>query len=352
MPYYAKLWAEKDKGIRVRTAESLLRLRKQLGEEIPLRADGKLLLATWNIREFDSGKFGERCAECFYYIAEIISRFDLVAVQEVNEDLRALRKVQGILGGWWNYLVTDVTAGSSGNRERLAFLYDSRKVKFSGLAGELVLPEAKNLKAVQFARTPFVCGFQAGWTKFNLCTVHIYYGTAKKDDPRRVKEINDVAEFLEKRAKSYGSQPLHPGESEKGEPENLVLLGDFNIFSPEDVTMQAILKHGFQVPEEIQTLEGTSADRKKHYDQIAFITRKHRFQSAGHAGVFDYYKSVFRDEDEDEYKKSLMGDYKQYKAWRTHQMSDHLPMWVQLQTDFAREYLEELAKGEARGAVV
>ena len=29
----------------------------------------------------------------------------------------------------------------------------------------------------QFARTPFVVSFQAGWFRFNLCTVHIYYGS-------------------------------------------------------------------------------------------------------------------------------------------------------------------------------
>ena len=25
--------------------------------------------------------------------------------------------------------------------------------------------------------------------------------------------------------------------------------------------------------------------------------------------------------------------------WRTHQMSDHLPMWVELKIDFSRQYL-------------
>jgi hypothetical protein len=29
--------------------------------------------------------------------------------------------------------------------------------------------------------------------------------------------------------------------------------------------------------------------------------------------------------------------------WRTHQMSDHLPMWMEIKTDFGREYLQEKA---------
>ena len=28
-----------------------------------------------------------------------------------------------------------------------------------------------------------------------------------------------------------------------------------------------------------------------------------------------------------------------YRRWRTWQMSDHLPLWVEIKTDFTREYL-------------
>ena len=79
------------KVVRRRTAERLQRLRALLSAQVPQRTlEDTLLLATWNIRELDSGKYGARCPECFFYIAEIIRRFDLVAVQEVREDLGAL----------------------------------------------------------------------------------------------------------------------------------------------------------------------------------------------------------------------------------------------------------------------
>ena len=125
MPFYYSLWQQPTE-IRKRAAEGLKRLARQFVDDgVPARAvSGTLLLATWNIREFDSAKYGDRCVECFYYIAEIINRFDLVAIQEVREDLRALDRVQEILGGWWKYIVTDVTAGTAGNRERMAFMYD------------------------------------------------------------------------------------------------------------------------------------------------------------------------------------------------------------------------------------
>ena len=52
--------------------------------------ESTLLIATWNIREFDSATYGPRSKECLFYIAEIISSFDLVAVQEVNKNLEAI----------------------------------------------------------------------------------------------------------------------------------------------------------------------------------------------------------------------------------------------------------------------
>src|SRR6478609_3086903 len=61
----------------------LQRLRVQLDAEIPPRSlDKTMRLATWNIREFDSPAYGDRIDDAYYFIAEIISRFDLVAIQE------------------------------------------------------------------------------------------------------------------------------------------------------------------------------------------------------------------------------------------------------------------------------
>jgi hypothetical protein len=70
-----------------------------------------------------------------------------------------------------------------------------------------VLPREKvDTEVLQFARTPFVCGFKAGWARIDLCTVHIYYGDDKPLDPRRLEEIAKLAKFLAKRAKA-SAQP-------------------------------------------------------------------------------------------------------------------------------------------------
>ena len=57
-----------------------------------------LLLATWNLKEFEGGQNDQRTAESYWYIAEIISHFDLVAIQEVGANLGALNKLQDRLG--------------------------------------------------------------------------------------------------------------------------------------------------------------------------------------------------------------------------------------------------------------
>jgi hypothetical protein len=49
-------------------------------------------------------------------------------------------------------------------------------------------------------------------------------------------------------------------------PDNLIMLGDFNIFNRTDVTMQAITQAGFVVPEELSSIPGLNVDKNQHYD--------------------------------------------------------------------------------------
>jgi len=351
MPFYRELKKEDEDD--KRTIERLLLLREQLRREIPKGIPERtqkrtLLLATWNIREFDAKTYGLRLDEAIYYIAEIIDCFDLVAVQEVNKDLEGLKRLMKILGENWDYIFTDTTLGKRGNEERMAFLFDKRKVTFGGLAGELVLPdeekEGKRILVRQLARTPFICGFKAGWTRFMLATVHILYGSGEVEPQERIDEIKQVALRLKEMT-----------VDEDAWARNLILLGDFNIFKPENKTFQEIVNAGFVIPPELQKLP-SNVGQDRHYDQIAFMNRKGSLEWTGKAGVFDYYQTVFRDtpEDEEIYRKH-MTNYDvttdgmprtekskavYYKTWRTYQMSDHFPMWVELKIDYSDEYLK------------
>ncbi|MEL6227824.1 MAG: hypothetical protein AAFR01_12515, partial [Pseudomonadota bacterium] len=195
------------------TAERLVALRQQLAAEIPPKsARDTLLIASWNIRDFGKSTFnpGPRLPETTYYIAEIMSAFDLIAVQEIGE-LDDFDDLIRLMGPNWEYIISDLTEGQSGNGERIAFVYDTNRVFTRNVVGEVVLPEnreiggdAESVKLPegttletndgvvalekgdvlhlpegqnlvdrkQFARTPFLVAFQAGWFKFTLCSAH------------------------------------------------------------------------------------------------------------------------------------------------------------------------------------
>ena len=369
MYYGLKFLAKED---RTRTIDGLLRLRKQLSNQIPARSvKDSLMLATWNIRDFGGARLNPspRSKESLYYIAEIISAFDLVAVQEVNNNMKPFLDVMAILGPTWSYIATDVTEGSGGNGERMAFVYDKAKVLFRNIAGEIVLPKKLLVGgAEQFARTPFIVKFQSGWCQFALNTVHLFYGAAAGGKlERRVEEIDKIAGFLAGRAEA--------------DEENYILLGDMNIVSPDDKTMKALKKHKFilpselvkeKIPDEFLHNDPTAVptpppanppddftsnmNRDKFYDQIAFYSKKNELElgkSEKNAGVFNFYDSVFREEDWKLYfdastiknKWGATGDKRKTyftKKWRTWQMSDHLPLWVELNIDFTEKYLKKI----------
>jgi len=370
-----------------RTVGGLERLRGQL-EAIPAKdSEENLLLATWNIR--DLGKpgggwgYGERLAESYFYIAEVLSRFDFVAVQEVNE-LWAWEEVMRILGPHWRYVASDVTpAELGGNDERLVYLYDTRKVSFRNVVGEIVLPPSmlvskhilakpgdkpklkKNQLATsgrQFARTPYFASFQAGWRKFDICTVHIYYGAEGGEElERRIEEIRQIATYLADRAK----------ESIEND-RALILLGDFNVVGLEHETMKALTDSGFVVPEAIQN--PPDGKRNSFYDQIAFMTPKGVLDHVGdgvddeqESGALPNFESVFTDEKWETYRKHFepvretmrrkaLAKAREkgrkapnpttpeafYREWRTWQISDHQPLWVRLRADDSNNYLDSL----------
>ena len=396
MPNYLRLKDVKPASDRRRIITNIERLRKKLSAELPQKtASDTLILGTWNIRNFDDNRFGygPRLEESIWYIAEILSAFDIIAVQELCEDLEPLDYLMEVLAGHYDYIITDLTEGPSGNKERLGFIYNTDKVSFHGVAGEIVLPFKDLISDVtkerQFARTPFTCSFQSGWFKFMFATVHIYYGKQSKKSPehkRRVKEIGGIADFLARRADK--------------EDYNYVLVGDFNIEDFEGATFDALEKSGFEA---VRNKTGSNSDQTKFYDQISFKARDNELQFAtpedpakshGVLNFFDRlftpamlkdYKSVLKatltghiKEDQkklerlkrrhvtadtqekkkklkekiDKAKASIEGNRnlrdteaglkKYYRQWRTFQLSDHMPLWVELKVDFADDYLKGL----------
>ena len=288
-------------------AAELATLRDALDAQIPSKSlDRNLLLATWNLRAFggltkewvsganDSPK---RDLRSLLYITEIVSRFDIVAIQEVKGNIRALRHMLKRLNqieAVWSVILTDESHGDVGNNERLAFLFDTRRVQLSGLAAELVVPAERAQIAAgafirQFARTPYAVAFHARGKTFVLVTLHVLYGDAAD----RTQELNAIAVWLRDWARQMNSFD-----------QNLIALGDFNIPRLGDDLFNAFTSTGLQPPAELEGLPRTvfgAGSSVRQADQIAWFLGGQgtpglsSLTYTGQAGIFDYVPHVLVD---------------------------------------------------------
>jgi len=291
---------------------------------MPAKAPGgNIVIGTWNLRAFSdltkafqtpAGASPARNFADIAYIATFIRRCDVVAVQEVRGNLRALRYLLKELGDDWGFILTDVTQGPAGNDERLAFLFDTQRVKPSGLACELVVwvengPQvAAGALSRQFARTPYAVSFVSSGQTFILVTLHVDYG---KQPGERVPELAGIARWLASWA-----------EREYGWDHNLIALGDFNIDRENDPLYQAFTSTGLTPAPQLAGLRRTIFDKPDaphYYDQIAWFTRGQKKRpvlnlDCTDGGSFDFVPE-------------LQGDRTLTQlSWH---ISDHYPLWAE-----------------------
>lgn len=290
-----------------------------LDRTVPAKSATNLLIGTWNVRAFDRfsptwrSKAGDspiRDQSNVLAIAEVVSRFDVVAVQEVRRSSAAFLAMMNVLGGDWAFVVTDVTEGSAGNNERLAFVFDTSRVRPSGLACELVVaPEETAPMDGQFARTPYAAGFTRGRSRFTLVTLHVVFGERPQD---RVPELEAIAKWLARWSAS--KDPWG---------ENLIALGDFNIDRRDDPLYRAFTSTGLEPPAGLNFVPRTifddpqaPPDTHHFYDQIAWFTRGRAMLSLPfvNAGTFDFTDNL------------VPADTQNQLSWR---ISDHFPLWCE-----------------------
>jgi exonuclease III len=305
-------------------SDELHRLQAEMDRVVPAKNDTNLLISTWNVRALggytqrwsarstDSPKRDWHSMAC---IAEVLSRFDVIAVQETRRDTSAMFAILSLLGPTYRIITSDVTEGDRGNGERLAYVYDSTRVQPSGLVGEIVLPSVVESPARQFARTPYAAGFVRNDVEFILTTVHVLWGESPEE---RLPEIAAFAQWM----RSWADRP-------KDWNHNLLVLGDFNIDRHDDPLWREFFSTGLYPPAVLHDVSRTifDNDRKRHYyDQISWFspTRPDGTTESWLEGItFD---DVGGNIDFVPHVLTGRGLTRAQMSWR---ISDHYPLWLE-----------------------
>jgi hypothetical protein len=317
----------------------------------PKKLKREIDLASWNIANLGVQK---RTNKEYELIAFIISKFDIIAVQEVNEVLTGFNKVmKHLTKKGYDYILND----AAGNNERMAVIYKKSLLRPRHLAGEIdynptgkmvdkkyvIKPKTvkvkakggkmRHLKFYNFNRNPFITSWEViktGYT-FVLVNVHIYWGKADpKDvvsDPKKVaraKFNNRVAELFYLAEWSREKSKMKNGK--KVYDNNIIMLGDMNLPSedPTDYAFAALKKHGMRT-----SSHSTAACKKKDehhtYDQIIFTKNKVKVKLIKNTRttVIDFDNYIFPDLFKD---KGL----KDYNKWIKYAISDHRPLLTRL----------------------
>jgi hypothetical protein len=250
-----------------------------------------------------------------------------------ESDLRQLDELVTTLGGWWRDLVSDVCTGDGGNSERMAFVYDSRKLSFGGLAGEFESPGS--MRGSDKKKAKFKGGIRrrgrptspdSGPAGSSSRSVRCMLTTAPAAPTSHgVQDARLTAERLRDRMKRKDRWA-----------RNAILLGDFNIFADDDKTVRSLEQQGFASPHMLRG-KATNAQGDKPFDRLLFIAPDVSFQlKNANAAVFPVFDHVYRDGEHAEYGKTA----KAFSQWRTYRMSDHNPVWCEIDIDFTEPYLE------------
>lgn len=281
---------------------------------------GTLLLASWNIANLGVHK---RRPDDLKVIAEILSWFEIVAIQEIADNLEDFRGLIEILPDHFAWIFND----RAGNDERSAYLYDTRRVKLSPKIGEVVIVDSDRryvrLPGIErkfqgFNRNPYLAGFSIEDTEILLTNCHLIYGPQsssaerKASIERRQLEAYAIARWCDLRRKDKHRWTT-----------NILALGDFNLprAATGDAIYAALTKRGLKLPPHTTRIP-TNVSNTADYDQIAVTPGlKSKVKKMG---VFDFDRAIFPD-----IFNAATPAY--WRSCAKYYISDHRPLWMLLE---------------------
>ncbi len=291
----------------------------------PIRRSDSVVIGSFNALKL--GKDDEH-EKRWDFLKRFASRYDLLAIQEVMDDLSGIRRLKKMLGSSFELVVSDTTGaipGELGLRERLAFLYRPKRIELKELTSDITydrsvvvgtlkedidvwkkffkdldetnkqrelegkdklgLSDVEHPKFLTFIRTPHCASFSikgrggASPVDFLAVNAHLLYG---KGEEERTREFFALLEWLVRRAK----------QSERMYYKNIVLLGDLNMdFDSPESRYSDIVRLLIELNSNLLT--GQSAARVNfpflnvHPDQISlFNTNARKDETFDHVAFF------------------------------------------------------------------
>ena len=292
------------------------KITEQKNTPIPAKSAGHLLLATWNIANFGSQ---DREDKHLRLIAEVLSWFDIVAIQEVKDNLGDIRKVLKFLPEGYKVIFSDV----GGNDERSLFLYDGKKLSLLEKVGEVNIPpkdyDKISIPGVAspfkgFDRSPYIASFKKGAFKFLAVSVHNFFGSESQEDmERRSLETYAIGRWAD----------LRRDDKDAYIKDNILVMGDFNLpmVKKGDPVYDALVKRGLELPDH-STRVYSNIGNDQQYDQIAFFPGLKSTIKTG--GVFSFDNFIFPELFQNKTPA-------QFRSYLRYYISDHRPMWVQFE---------------------
>lgn len=254
----------------------ILALLEDRGEDfgLPKRRSKSVVLASFNIRKI--GKVKSKSAQSWEFMRAFCERCDLIAVQEVQDDLSGIQHLKSLLGQTsgqdrYGLVASDITGWGVTKKsmvERLAFLYRWDRVSRTEVASDLTYDrtallnslfedrvdfwqdlerrvaemaawaernEGRSKKSTKppfvlsnfltFIRTPLCTSFRvpgigdAEPYEFLTVNAHLLYGNKSKQRHERELEFHALLQWMIERAKNV----------KKLYHKNLLLLGDLNL---------------------------------------------------------------------------------------------------------------------------
>ena len=358
---------------------------------LPQREYGSVLLGSFNIRKLGSAR--SRNSATWEFLADVCRSFDLLAVQEVLDDLGGLRRLMSLLGPEFGLVVSDQTGvfpGEPGLGERLAFIYRWNTVERMEVASDVTYDRTKLIESIasnyeaftrdmapyakrlddyksgrrrtkpklklktflSFIRQPFCVAFRISGHpgtrpyEFMAVNAHLYFGNYIDD---RRQEFNALVDWIMSRVKTQ-SRAYYP---------NFILLGDLNLDYDNPARDRARIEQRIKslngelqganvnfpfldVHPAKQTVFRTNARMTETFDQIGLFSRDPRLPTfvdnatmgthvAGpDYGVFEFCNLFSEAILDQPYHELSSRDRSEFTAKFEHKVSDHMPLWVRL----------------------